>query len=372
MTREHTAPSRPSEDFVAKRYTVKPSSSRVAGRGSLFLSARAVERAKHETQMLHLVYPFDTNVINFYSDESRLDHGGQAKSVIVTQPALKLDFATVGDLLRLPENRDHCVSEALLRELAIKMVRAVQELHKKGVCHGDLHSRNIMVRGLPPGPCVRVQPEASAAAPVAGPGPGLASTRAPSVCRALFPQVVAERADGPLSSWTPQQMEIAIIDFNLSFAYHIADGNPHNSNGSGSGPGFTGKAGAHFMDASIRERKRFTVIDDLGSLGIILLECALGYDALSSLTKHAQAARGITAADAARYACKMMDAFVSAVLLRQTSDDSIVNSLVPRVPECLRRYLALVWEARSRAEKTVSQADLFSRLDYDAYCKVFN
>ena len=42
-------------------------------------------------------------------------------------------------------------------------------------------------------------------------------------------------------------MEIAIIDFNLSFAYHIADGNPHNSNGSGSGPGFTGKAGAHVL-----------------------------------------------------------------------------------------------------------------------------
>ncbi len=354
VTLERTASPRRLEAFVAKRYTIK------AG-GARELSGRCVERARYEVQMLLIVHPFNQDVVRIYEGKRTVSSGGRSTyhSIVVTQPALHEHFKTLGDVLRQSETS--CVPVPELKQLAVKAVRAIEALHGKGICHGDLHSRNMMVRGLPP-LRTRAPPHYAGATSAA------ASTTAarPASARALF------AVDGP-SAHGVDLLEVELIDFNLSFPYLSMDANPFNSNK------YTGKAGAHFLDASIHQRRRFTVFDDLGSLGIVLLECALGYSALKRVTAMpaSQISRGATAA--AQYACKRMDAFVRALLLQVSSEDNagtvgerqIIDDLVPKVPECLRKYLAMVGSERVSSSTGELREQRELSVDYGAFCALF-
>ncbi len=85
------------------------------------------------------------------------------------------------------------------------------------------------------------------------------------------------------------------------------------------------------------------------------------------------------AAAPAGYACKRMDAFVRALLLQSSAEDNagtvgerqVIDDLVPKVPECLRRYLAMVGIARVSSSRTEVREQRELSVDYGAFCAFF-
>ena len=229
--------------------------------------------------------------------------------------------------------------------IGLELIKEVQHLHKKGLCHGDLHAGNVLVSKLA---MVHRDPR-------------------PPCFRTLF-----EVDDPPL--------EVRIIDFNMSFPFEKADSSPFNENGR------TGKPGAMFLHDDIKAADRYTVVDDVGSVAIVLLLCSLGYNAISALSKEAKEQLQRARRDnnkqqhawAAKSICSRMDKFVRTLLAEGVSscdgDDAFIKELVPRVPEFLRRYMRVVQACRQKivTSREIRQVDIASKIDYKMLSAVFD
>jgi len=282
--------------------------------------------------------------INIYCDEY-LRSGLLYSSVSITMPACPTllsiydRMCVVGDKV-LP-NATTCV-------IGLELIKEVQHLHEKGLCHGDLHAGNVLVSKL-----AMVHRDA----------------------RPCFRTLFANEEPDP-----PQPLEVRIIDFNMSFPFEKADSSPFNENGR------TGKPGAMFLHDDIKAADRYTVVDDMGSVAVVLLFCSLGYNAISALSKEAkkqlQCARRDNNkqqhASAAKSICSQMDKFVRILLAEGVSscdgDDEVIKELVPRVPEFLRRYMRVVQACRQKivTSREIRQADIAGKIDYKVFSAVFD
>jgi hypothetical protein len=232
--------------------------------------------------------------------------------------------------------------------IGLELIKEVQHLHEKGLCHGDLHAGNVLVSKL-----AMVHRDA----------------------RPCFRTLFANEEPDP-----PQPLEVRIIDFNMSFPFEKADSSPFNENGR------TGKPGAMFLHDDIKAADRYTVVDDMGSVAVVLLFCSLGYNAISALSKEAkkqlQCARRDNNkqqhASAAKSICSQMDKFVRILLAEGVSscdgDDEVIKELVPRVPEFLRRYMRVVQACRQKivTSREIRQADIAGKIDYKVFSAVFD
>jgi serine/threonine protein kinase len=163
--------------------------------------------------------------INIYCDEY-LRSGLLYSSVSITMPCCPTllsiydRMCVVGDKV-LP-NATTCV-------IGLELIKEVQHLHEKGLCHGDLHAGNVLISKL-----AMVHRDA----------------------RPCFRTLFANEEPDP-----PQPLEVRIIDFNMSFPFEKVDSSPFNENG------HTGKPGAMFLHDDIKAAG-YTVVDDVGSVYI--------------------------------------------------------------------------------------------------------
>jgi serine/threonine protein kinase len=309
------------------------------------LEYKYLHKAEVEARLLLYLHERvgDRADINIYCDEYQVRSGLSYSSVSITMPACPTqDLLSIYD--RMCGAGDMVLPNETTCAIGLELIKEVQHLHKKGLCHGDLHAGNVLVSKLA---MVHRDPR-------------------PPCFRTLF-----EVDDPPL--------EVRIIDFNMSFPFEKADSSPFNENGR------TGKPGAMLLHDDIKAADRYTVLDDVGSIAIVLLFCSLGYNAFSSLSMEAkrqlQRARQdndrIKHAGAASQICQRMDKFVRTLLAEGVSscdgDDEVIKELVPRVPAFLRHFMRVVVGCRQKivTSRKITQTQIAAMVDYEEFSAVF-
>ena len=145
-----------------------------------------------------------------------------------------------------------------------------------------------------------------------------------------------------------------------------------------------------FMHADIHKEGRYTVLNDMGSLGIVLLRMILGHTVFHKLVaSDRQQLRTATGHENIKRASKKyaatatrrMDQFAKALIFLDNDEpnDEVITDLVRRVPEYMRQYLSLVQRKRSEAAGTLigsacrklTQAEIASGVDYKKFSAVF-
>ena len=349
----HLVPSRvrAGESVVLK--TTVPKSSTGFLRPKLFLDSKYLNKVQYEARLLLGVHSGDSvGIINVYSDAfsagSDPERPGAAKKIVLSQPSLSSDYKSLYQILS--ESPKFRLTDNIVKEIARSCLSKYQKLHQVyRLCHGDVHAGNIMVSNVTSEALVT------------------ATGEKPSCARNLFPRPKDETPLGVV--------QVELIDYDFAFPFESVGRNPYNSNG------FTGKAGAMLLHDEITEACRYTALDDLGSLAITLLMCALGYEALSGLSKEAKAQlhgalrdnNPFTYRTAAQTITSRMDKFVKILLDEDTysGGDKIFEALVPRVPEFLRQYMRVVRKMKN-ANQNNTQAQIVKQLgDYKIFSAVF-